>query len=100
MKLPINQVLKTLDGEPIGEKDKKFTVKNAIIESLLATYQDEKEVSQAVKMERWVLAKKIHNSKDVIDLTIEEASTIKTLVFKGYGTLIAGQVADLLESNG
>lgn len=86
MQLSVNTVLKTLDGEPImtGAKNEiKLTVKLALCEALLSFYQDENP-NQQVKMDRWVLAKKVHTSESSVDLTVEDCAKIKEMVFKRY----------------
>jgi len=98
IKLSVNEVIKTLDGEPIkNEKAEVITVKTIMVNALCSSFEDEKGLDNVEKMNRWVLAKKVNGTKDALELSVEDASKIKTLVFKGYGLVIAGYIADLID---
>ena len=49
------------------------------------------------KLKRWELALKIKNSSDPVDVTVEEASLLKKLLTRIYGTIVVGQAYKLLE---
>ena len=87
-----------LDGKAVNSLDgKPATVRGVVIEALLATFNDEAQLSGEEKLKRWELASKIKNSADPVELTVEEISLAKRLVGKAYGPLIVGQTWKVLE---
>jgi len=97
MKIDFTKQLKDLDGKTIVEKDGAITLKSICINSLMANYQDEKNLSGEEKFKRYELAMKIsENGKDV-DLKAEDISLIKQLVGKAFTPLVVGQTYKMLE---
>ena len=106
MKINLNQKLKTFDGETlktskqIGKKIEEvpFTISEAIINSLTANFEDEKDLTGEEKVKRFIIAQKVQRNKDkTIDLSVEDVSMVKKLVGKAFGVLIVGQVWEILE---
>ena len=74
------------------------TLGKMMIESLLATFKDEENLSGEEKLKRWQLAIKIkNNAETAVEMTVEEIALIKKLIGKAYSTIIVGQVWELLE---
>jgi len=103
MKIDLNVLLKDFNDTVLtfvkkqGEPAERFSLKQACVNALLAN-NDEVKVSGTEKFNRYELAKKIKDSKGVVDLTVEELSLLKTLIGDSYTTLIAGQCWNLLEN--
>ena len=93
MKINFNQPIKNIQGEEI----KDLTLKTVSVESLLATFDDERSLLGAEKAKRYVLATRIYANPEELDLTIEEIAKIKQLIGKGYGPLVVGQAWEMLE---
>jgi hypothetical protein len=103
MLVAFDTVLRDLDGKPLPEdKDKpegaQATLKKASIESLLAIYQDEQNLSGEDKLKRWQLATKINGSNGPAEFTVEEVALVKKLIGKAYNPLITGQAWTILEA--
>lgn len=99
MKINTNQVLKSLSGEVLKDRDDKgqaidATLKVAIVNALLAPMQ--KEEAGTIKIKKYELAKRIYQN-DEIDLTAEEITLIKARVGEVYPPLLVGQMNEILE---
>ena len=97
MKIDLNNKIKTLEGEPVLEKDEPVTFAHPCINALLSNHPDE-TVSGEEKLRRYQLAKRISDTLGAVTLTIEEAALIKTLVPKLYTPLVVGQLYELMEA--
>lgn len=106
MKISLNQKIKDLDGEAIetqiikGKKVKTeiLTLGSAITQALTNNYKDDQELSGNEKVKRFTLAQKIYRKKETsVDLKVEEITLIKNLIGKSYGTLVVGQIWQILE---
>ena len=104
MKVKLNTELKDFEGNAVifsmatTEKEAvNATLGRMMIESLLATFRDEENLSGDEKLKRWQLAIKIKNADVMVELTVEEVALVKKLIGKAYSTLIVGQVWELLE---
>lgn len=96
MKLDINTAIKNLQGTPMMDTGSKLpvTFKMVAVEALL---QDDREATGQEKLDRFMLASRMHDSKEAaFEMTPEEASMIKVLVARLYGPLVSGQVWVLL----
>lgn len=104
MKIDFSTELLSLSGEPIKEniqdesgiKKVPLQLWKVCTDSLLAVFQDERNVTGEDKVKRWKLAQKIHEAKEV-DLESEEISLIKSLIAKSYSPAIVGPAFQLLE---
>lgn len=85
----------TIDSTPTDSTP--VTAGKIATNALLATFQDEPQLSGEDKLLRWELAVKIKNTPDPIELTAEEISLIKKLVGKAYSPMIVGQTWKILE---
>jgi hypothetical protein len=97
MKIQVNQPLKTIHGNNLEEvKGKSFTVKDAIVSGLLS--QDNSEnINGQKKFELYKLASKIQDAEGEVEITIEQAATIKERVGKSFTALVVGQVYEIIE---
>ena len=96
MKIAFNQLILDLNNKPLESNGQPFTLRNAAQEALLATFADEPNLPAVEKIKRFTLAQKIAPMQ-VVEISIEEAATIKELVGKAYGPLIVGRVYALIE---
>ncbi len=93
---PITQ----LDGQPFIDKDGKpihTTLAIVAENALLASYQDEQNLSGEDKVKRFVLAHKIHDDEKNVELTADEITLIKKLIAKSYNPLITGESWRILD---
>jgi hypothetical protein len=100
MEINVEQVINDLDGNKILEEDGKvFTAKTAIIRSLLAPFEDEKNLDGKEKFERGELASVLYRAEGgKVNLKAEDVALIKKLVAKLYGTYVVWQVWKMLDS--
>jgi hypothetical protein len=100
MKIDFTQILPGLDGQPMqDEAGKNVPLSTPCVNALLATPRDE-HIEPVEKLARFVLAQKITQAIEPIELTIEEVAKIKDLTGKYMPTLVMGAVWQTLESNG
>jgi hypothetical protein len=95
MKLKINQELFDADGKsiPAGTRPKLF-LKDVCINAVLTPIQDDNQEDKWKKYELW---KKLRDSKNEIELEIEEIAAIKKAIGKVNVTIIMGQAFEMLE---
>ena len=102
MKLALNQTIHNLDNQPIkdGPSNEELTVKAVCIFALSAVIQGENPSGQE-KFDRHILAMKIKDADDPVDLTVEEIAKLKELVGRvpTFGPTIVGPVYLALEQN-
>lgn len=94
MKVKINQVLKDVDGTPITMNNKPYTLGDVCIASLLTPLQEDTEKT---KWEKYEIFKKIKESKNEVELTIEEIALVKKCIGKFQPPLVMGQCWEMLE---
>jgi hypothetical protein len=82
------KVMPNASGQPA-------TLKGIAIDALMASYQGEDKLSGEEKMNRFLLAEKIH--KGEFDLTVEEIAMLKTLIGKAFTPIVVGQAWRILE---
>jgi len=97
-KILTNQELLSINGAPLINHDsnKTFTLKSAIINSLMAQYQGEENLSGEEKLKRFEMALRVQK-EDVIDLTSEEILYIKGFIGKAYPLAVVGPAFMILE---
>lgn len=83
---------RTADG---GVALAPLTLRYVCLDALLSTRRDE-TIGGNEKYARWQLSQKI-SSSDVVDLTVEELSKLKTLIGDGCAVTVVGQVFDIFE---
>lgn len=103
MKIKLNYVFKTLDGNPLKNQNKEFTFRQACENALLIeranpqTRQIIKPIDGVEKMRRYGLAFQIHNAKSEIDISIEDIKLLKDLIADMGSPLIVGQAWNILD---
>lgn len=78
-------------------EEKVLTLGKACVEALLANYKDEEGMGGDEKLDRYLFAMRIRESKTPIILAPEEITKLKLLVSKHYSSLVVGQVWLLLD---
>ena len=98
MLVNVNQVLKTIEGEAMKDmvdgQAVDATVKMALINAILSPVQKENGVD---KVKKYELAKKIHNSTGLVDLSAEEIALLKKLIGEIYPPITVGQSYGILD---
>jgi hypothetical protein len=105
MKIDFAQELKQLDGQilkAVPGPDNKggqeaVTLKTVCTNALMATYEDERNLSGEEKLKRFDLASAIYAATEPLELVSEMVVLIKKLLAKAYGPLIVGQAWKMLE---
>jgi len=96
MKVKINEQLKDVEGKPLkGEKERPLTMRDVCINSLLTPVQGDDE---KVKWEKYEIFKSMRDSKEEVDLKIEQITILKKSVGKVQPPLLMGQIWDMLEN--
>ena len=90
--------------DPMGQKilpteEEHFTLREVIVRSLMADFKDELEMSGENKLKRYQLGMEVMKAEKPIELTLEQAVEIKSLVAKMYGILVSAQAWEMLEGN-
>ena len=97
MKVKVNEVLRTLDGQTMKDnvdgQAVDATVKTVIVNAVLAPVDKESGID---KVKKYELAKKIYAS-DEVDLDEDEIKTIKDAVGKNFAPIVVGQIYELLK---
>jgi hypothetical protein len=101
MKVDFTKILTTLSGEPLIVNGASMTLALTATEGLLAAPKSgEKPLAATAALKRYELAKRIHDAREAIDITTEEASDIKNAVAVVWTPLVVGQACALIEGNG
>jgi hypothetical protein len=109
MKVNVTQPIKELDGsqlmtgkdtcptcrQTVG-KTEQMTLRSVVVDALLTTFGDERELSGEDKLKRYDLAVQIY-ACDEMQLKAEEVALIKKLVARRYGPLVTGQAWAMLD---
>ena len=96
MKINFNVALKNLKGEILKDKEKDLTLKDVSTNALLGNYPDEK-IDGEEKLKRFLLATKIYESKDELELSVDKIKMTKDLIAKGYSILVTGRALEILD---
>lgn len=105
MKVKTNTPIVSLEGKPIkvpvsDEKNADLaplTMGKAMEVALLSQIEGERNTEPMASFDRYRLAERIHDAKDTVEITIDEAKLIKDRVAKIFGPLILGRVWTALE---
>lgn len=87
-------------GEPMMEENKRVvTFGLLVVRALDAKFPDEKDLKPEDGFKRFLLATRIVNARlgEAVDLTIEEAKSIKDTVAKAYPPGVFGQIWQALD---
>jgi hypothetical protein len=98
MQIDLSKNILDLDGNIINAQDgKPAIIQGVVVDALLATFQDESNLSGEEKLKRFELALKIKKAGETVCLVSDEVAYIKKLVGRAYGALIVGQTWKVLE---
>lgn len=94
----LDQPITLLDGTAIVSDGDSVTYKDIIVNSLLATGEEEIKMEGKKRLELYELAKYVHaEEEDGTDLSTEEIELIKKRVEKSAVTLVYGRICELLK---
>ena len=96
MKIDLNYVFKTLDGTPLKNKEKDFTMKSACINALTLSVPNER-ISGEEKVKRAILAEDIYRTENEINLNVDNLKMIKDLIGQIGSPLVVKQAWDVLD---
>lgn len=99
MKIDFSAKIRDLEGNPVKmEGDKHFTIGDAAVTVLMATFHDEQNLEPKEKVRRFKLAL-LASDKDspIKEVPTEDVAEIKRLIGKGMGPLIVGRAEEILE---
>jgi hypothetical protein len=98
MNVKVTQTINSLSGKPIMDKtdegDVPATLRSVIISALMLN-TNEKIIGEE-KLRRWLLAQRIYQAVECVDLTVEEIVLIKQVVGSIFGPSVVGPVFTLL----
>ncbi len=104
MRIDVTQELVGFDGGVIREKGDNgtspipMTLRSACCTALMATTPSEQNLGGDAKLQRYMLAQKLHNEESVA-ISIEELALIKKLVGEVFIINVVGAVWKLLEGD-
>jgi hypothetical protein len=96
MQLNFNAILKDFDGNTLKENGNELSLKTVSVNALMFPYPDESNLSGDEKMNRYLLAQRLHAGGE-IELRVEEVAKLKALIGKAYGPVIVGPSFQILE---
>lgn len=108
-----DEIKKDKEGKEIVEKSPPFTLKSACVNVLLNSRLEEiicpqcntklkksEELTGEEKLKRFMLATKIYDSKDHIEIGTKDIELLKDLIAKSYPELTSGQAWIVLDPGG
>ena len=95
MKINFNVGLKNLAGKTLKDGDKNVTLKNVSINALLGNYDEKIDGNE--KLKRFLLATKIYEVKDELELENDDVNLIRDLIAKGYSTVVTARAWQILD---
>lgn len=104
MKIDFAQKLLDLSGKPMEKAvGEDATLSTVCVEALLLSREEDKNLPVGDKLKRGKLAEKIYLQENaantVIDITVEEAGLLQTLVGRSYSPLVVMRAYTLLEGD-
>jgi hypothetical protein len=97
MNIDATKVITGIDGKPFTEEgDKNLTIRTVCVAALMNVEANEGTGEE--KLKRYILAIKIHEAEQMVEVAAEDISLIKKLIGKGYGPAIVGPVFLILEN--
>jgi len=99
MKVDFSQVLVGLDGKPMQlqtapDRVEPMTLGRVAIEALLTPNENDKD--GATKLARFNVALRINDARAPMDMSPEDAATLKALIGAMYPPLIVGRTFEIL----
>lgn len=96
MKRNFDAEIKDFDGNSLRDGENALTLKVVAVNSLMAIYPDERDISGNEKLARYKIASKVHGG-GMVELTAEEVAKIKALIGKAYSPAVVGPAFEILE---
>jgi len=75
----------------------KLSLARVAKNSLMASFEDEKNLDADAKLTRWNLAQKINRGAK--NYSVEDVALVKKLIAKAYGVQVVGPALDILEGD-
>lgn len=99
MKIDFSTPIKDLEGNPVKiTGDKEFTIGDAAVTVLMATFQDEQNLDPQEKLRRFKLALIASNKESPVqEIPVTDIAYIKGLIGKGMSPLIVGRAEEIFE---
>jgi hypothetical protein len=106
MKLDMMQVITDLDKNPImapvaegvRETPEPLTLRMVLVNCLVHPRNDTEKTTGEQKVEKFDLALTMKRAERFVDVTPTQVTMLKTLVNAVYGTIITGQVWEILNT--
>jgi len=76
-KLNLGEVLTEVDGKPMLDGKKEFTLKSALLTTLSVTTEKDKEGSAMEKLQIGAMAIRVYEAKDTVSFSTEEMEILK-----------------------
>lgn len=96
-----SQKFTQMDGHPFADEVKNpeaSTLRSFAVTALTAAFPDEQNLSTDEKLSRYVLAKRIRDSKGDLPLTVEETALLKMVLGKALqAPMFLGQAFEMLD---
>lgn len=97
MKIDFSQPILDLSGKPCkGTDGKDSSLSSICVDALLLNFIGEENLPKVEKLKRGKLAEKVYGQAE-IDVTVEDAALLQTLVAKAYGPLVVLRADAMLE---
>jgi len=96
----LNKPLTDFDGKPVTSGEGPIMLSNLVVQALLAATENERNETPQKKLERWELARKVHNASKTgsdVELSAEEIVLIKTRGAEVLSAPAFGPVAEAIE---
>lgn len=95
MKVQVSKLLKDFDGESVKIQDRDLFLKDVLIKALS---MPEQKMDYNEMLKRYLLAQKIQDASDEIELKSEDIVLLKKQIGNaGYSPMIGGQAINELE---
>jgi hypothetical protein len=100
MTIDFSVALKSLAGDEIKDgKGETFTLRDAAVVALDASFDEDKKLEGKEKYRRGHLASRIYGCKEPIALDVDDVKLVKDLIGRAFGPRIVKEAWDLLEGN-
>lgn len=101
MLVDFSQPICDLSGQPVHPDPKSeavMTLASVAVNSILMPRQSDANLSGEDKVKRFKLAKRIHDANEPLEINIEEAALLKSLIADSHTTLVASQALLAIDS--
>lgn len=99
MKIDFTKTINDLEDRPMKESEStELTLKTVACNALTAVFSDEQNLSGLEKSKRGLLAIRIFSNPSNVDLDSEEVTLVKSVIGKGYSSLVVARAWEIMES--